>query len=298
MKANTLRARFFTPPPQLSGCFTSFYLLEVDAEAVGERFADLLHPEWGNLRFFQGATPETAQGNGAVLTGTPFTATGPSSRAVAFTLPITRMWGVGLLPQGWARFMDVPARELADTVHDGLRHPAYAHFIPLLRALEAAQGSSDEAQAEILGRFFIENYRSVRAADQIAAVHRALVDPAVHNAAELAAHAGLAARSLERLCARYFGFPPQLLIRRQRMMRTLAAFMLAERATWSQVIDLHYADHAHFTREFQAFMAMSPRDYAERDHPILGAFMAERARVLGSPVQTLDPPGTLAIDRP
>ena len=284
-----LRARFFAPPAQLAGCFTSFYLLEVDL-AGGERVEDRLHPEWGNLRFFMGGFPETERRDGPWLTDTPFTATGPSSCPTRFNLPTTRMWGIGVLPLGWAKFMDSPAKELADTVSDGLAHPAFAQFIPLYQAIRGANVDV-ETQAAMISDFFLARDRPVRNAAQIAAVHEALVDPEVHSAIELAQRANITHRTLERICARCFGFAPQHLVRRQRMMRTLSAFMLTERTTWSQVIDLHYTDHAHFTHEFHAFMRMSPSDYAGLDHPILAAFMAERARVMGSPVQTLDRPG-------
>lgn len=288
MGAQNLRARFFAPPAQLAGCFTSFYLLEVDL-AGGKHVEDYLHPEWANLRFFFGGSPETWRVDGSVLTGTPFSATGPSSGPTRFRLPATRMWGIGMLPLGWARFMDVPAKSLADTVSDGLTHPAFAAFAPLYEQLLHSDPAA-EAQARLIAEFFLARDRSVRSGPQIAAVHEALVDPEIHSAAGLAARVNLTQRTLERLCARYFGFAPQHLIRRQRMMRTLSAFMLADRGNWSQVIDLNYTDHAHFTHEFQAFMHMSPSEYAALDHPILAAFMAERARVMGSPVQTLDRP--------
>ena len=288
MRAQNLRARFFAPPAELAGCFTSFYLLEVDL-ADGERVEDYLHPEWAGIRFFFGALPETQRRDGTLLTNTPFSATGPSSSPVRFRMPATRLWGIGLLPLGWARFMEVPAASLADSVNDGMTHPAFAHFVPLYEELRGAN-VADDGQAEIIAAFFLARDRQVRGAARIAAVHEALVDPEIRGPAELADRAGVTQRTLERLCARYFGFAPQLLIRRQRMMRTLSAFMLADRAIWSQVIDVHYTDHAHFTHEFHAFMHMSPSEYAAMDHPILSAFMAERARIMGSPVQTLDSP--------
>ncbi len=288
MGSRNLRARFFAPPAELAGCFTSFYLLEVDL-ADGERVEDYLHPEWGNLRFFFGALPETWRSDGSALSGTPFIATGPSSCAAKFRMPATRMWGIGLLPLGWARFRDVPARALADTAVDGLTHPAYAAFVPLYEELRRTNAEMAE-QARMIGDFFLARFRPVRSSAAIAAVHDALVDPAVHSAGELATRAGITQRTLERLCARYFGFAPRHLVRRQRMMRTLSAFMLAGKAQWSRVIDLHYADQSHFTHDFQAFMRMSPSEYGALDQPILAAFMTERARVMGSPVQTLDRP--------
>lgn len=288
MGAQNLRARFFAPPAALAGCFTSFYLLEVEP-AGGPYVEDFLHPEWGNLRFFLGATPSSEVVGSETVSGTPFTASGPTSCPVSFRLPATRMWGVGLLPLGWAKFVGCSAGSLANVLTDGLRHPAFASFVPLYQALSDAP-EDDEAQAEILRAFFLARDRPVKDADKIAAVHEALIDPDVHSSCDLAERASLPVRTLERLCARHFGFAPQLLIRRQRMMRTLSAFMLAERTTWSRVIDLNYTDHAHFTHEFQSFMRMSPSEYAALDHPVLAAFMAERARVLGSPVQTLDRP--------
>lgn len=289
MGAQNLRVRFFAPPAELAGCFTSFYFVEFDPPG-GAPLEDWLQPEWAGLRFFFGGQPETERPDGSLLTDTPFTATGPSSRPVHFRAPATRLWGMGLLPLGWAKFMDEPAAALANTVNDGMAHPAFARFIPLYQELRATNVAEAE-QAEIISAFFLARDRPVRNAAQITAVHEALVDPAVHGAAELAARANITQRTLERLCARYFGFTPQLLIRRQRMMRTLAAFMLADRSSWSQVIDMNYTDHAHFTHEFHAFMHMRPSEYAALDHPILAAFMAERARVMGSPVQTLDRPG-------
>lgn len=290
MGAQNLRARFFAPPEQLAGCFTSFYLVEVDL-AGGEALEDYLQPEWAGLRFFFGGMPETERRDGTILAGTPFTATGPSSCPVHFRAPALRLWGIGLLPLGWAKFMNVPAASLADTVNDGMTHPAFAQFRPLYEELRATNAGA-EGQAEIISAFFLARDRPVRSAAQIAAVHDALVDADTRSAGELARRANITPRTLERMCARYFGFSPQHLIRRQRMMRTLAAFMLADKTNWSQVIDLHYTDHAHFTHEFHAFMRMSPSEYAALDHPVLSAFMAERARIMGSPVQTLDRPGT------
>lgn len=251
--------------------------------------ADFLHPEWGNLRFFLGGTPSSEVIGRETLEGTPFTATGPTSCPVSFRLPATRMWGVGLLPLGWAKFVGIPAYERANCLSDGLHDPGFAKFAPLYRALRDAP-DDDQLQADILCDFFLAHNRQIRDHAKITAVHEGLVDPEVHSTCDLAQRVGMSTRTLERLCARHFGFSPQILIRRQRMMRTLSAFMLAERKTWSQVIDLNYTDHAHFTHEFQAFMHMSPSEYAALEHPILSAFMVERARVLGSPVQTLDLP--------
>ena len=66
--------------------------------------------------------------------------------------------------------------------------------------------------------------------------------------------------------------------------------MLEPEASWSNVIDGHYHDQSHFVREFHAFMRSTPSEYAALPHPVLSAFMVERKRIWGSPVQTLDKP--------
>lgn len=280
--------RFFPPPPELEGCFTTFYRANFTM-SDGMRVRDYLQPEWGNIRFFDGDAPDAQVVGGDRLSRARFTATGPSSLPTEFHLGTTRMWGVGLFPLGWAKFMLAPAGELANGLVDGESHPAYGNFRGLAEKVFDGEADDDREYRIILGHF-LELNRPHPDQGRIMAVHAALVDPAVDSVAELACRSGLSKRTLERLCHKAFGFSPKRLLLRQRFMRSLAAFMLAEEGNWSAAIDPHYHDQAHFVRDFRAFMTMSPREYAALDHPILNAFMQERARIWGSPAQTLDKP--------
>ena len=200
------------------------------------------------------------------------------------------MWGIGLFPLGWARFVGLDACEHANTVVDGERSPAFAPFVPLCEKL-CTPDHSDEEQFEWLTDFFRNLADPPRDCARIQRIHEAMVDPYIVQVEELAQKCGLSKRTLERICLRHFGFSPRLLLRRQRLMRSLAAFMLEPRANWSRVIDRHYHDQSHFVHEFHAFMQCAPSEYAAKPHPVLSAFMAERKKVWGSPVQTLDKPG-------
>ena len=279
--------RFFAPPDDLAACFTTFYRMEVRLPA-GRTVTDYLQPEWANLRFFARNPPRATAANGDIVHAR-FTATGPSSHPTHFELGSSSMWGIGLLPLGWARYMQVPAEDHADTICDGATREPFSRFVPLAEALYASR-ASDEEQFAIITRFFRDFAPPPRDATRILEVHEAMVDPYLTEVSTLADRVGLTKRTLERLCARHFGFPPRLLLRRQRMMRSLAAFMLSDGASWTETIDRHYHDQSHFVHEFQSFMGMSPSQYAQMTHPILDAFMAERQRVWGSPVQTLDAP--------
>ncbi len=69
--------RFFPPPPELQGCFSTFYRATFTMPDGG-RVRDYLQPEWANLRFFSGDTPDARMIEGDRVTGARFTATGPS----------------------------------------------------------------------------------------------------------------------------------------------------------------------------------------------------------------------------
>ncbi|MBX7458872.1 helix-turn-helix domain-containing protein [Qipengyuania sp. 1NDH17] len=280
--------RFFAPPDDLAPCFTTFYKMEVRPPR-GKILSDYLQPEWSNLRFFMGEPPHAYPPEGGDAVTSSFQATGPSSLPMRFELPATSMWGIGLLPLGWARYMAAPADEFANTICDGHQSEVFSRFTPLHNAL-CSGGENDAAQFALITEFFRDLAPMPRDASRILKVHEAMVDPYLIEVGTLAERVGITTRTLERLCRRHFGFPPRLLLRRQRMMRSLAAFMLSDGKSWTETIDRHYHDQAHFVHEFHTFMGMSPTQYAAMPHPVLAAFMEERQRVWGSPVQTLDTP--------
>lgn len=295
----TVRSRFFTPPAQFDGCFTTFYHLALDVESGGT-VTDYLQPEWGNIRFFTGSMPSARIGRSSV-SGVPFGATGPSSLPCQFEMGSARMWGIGLLPLGWARFIEADAYDLANLACDGAAHPAFAKFDALTTVLTDPEASDEEQLAHMVATLG-DLMRPSRDEPKILRVHTALVGGNFSSVSDLAQHCGMSVRTLERVCRRYFGFTPKRLMRRQRFMRSLTSFMLnqsqggAGRAAgrWTEAMDAEYHDQAQFTREFREFMTMLPSDYAALEHPILASFMEVRARVWGSAAQTLDAPKDMA----
>jgi AraC-like DNA-binding protein len=286
--------RFFSPPETLRRYFTSFYLADI-VPAPGESVADLLQPEWANLRFFSGALPVAEARDGTRVAGCRFTATGPSSQAVRFAVGKTRLWGVGLLPLGWAKFVSVPASQLANAVIDGEEHAAFAGFRPLADSLFGAVPDADAECARIAAHFLARIDEPVADEARIVAIHEALIDPEIDSVTALVRRVGGTPRTIERVCHRAFGFAPKVLLRRQRFMRSLAHFMLEPAIKWSGAMDGHYHDQAQFVRDFHQFMGMTPRQYAALDKPVITAIMRERARMAGAAAQTLDRPSGSAI---
>lgn len=284
-----VKVRFLAPPEPLRQYFTSFYFAEI-MPFPGAIVDDLLHPEWSNLRFFQGVLPVAEGRNGARVASATFTATGPSSQAVRFSVGSTRLWGVGLLPLGWAKFVRADASEHANAVVDGNAHPAFARFQPLSETLFDDEPSVDAEFARISDYFLSRISERVADKERIIAIHEALIDPEIASVGALVERVGSTPRTIERVCGRAFGFAPKLLLRRQRFMRSLTQFMMDPTMRWSGAMDGHYHDQAQFVREFHQFMGMTPSQYAQMDKPILSAVMRERARIAGAAVQTLDGP--------
>ncbi len=286
-----LTAEFREPPTLFEGCFTTFYHVTHELPEGGEPVTDYLQPEWANIRFFCGSAPDAAIAEHRV-SGTPFIGTGPSALPCRFTLGPVRMWGVGFLPLGWARFFDADASACANIICDGAAHPAFAHFAGLTEALCDPEATLEE-QYDALVAGMAAAMRPNRDEPRIARVHAALVSGEYASVHDLADACAMSIRTLERICRRYFGFSPKLLMRRQRFMRSLTTFMLQRGTRWTEAMDDHYHDQAQFTREFREFMTMNPSEYAALDHPILTSFMEARAKIWGSAAQTLDPPPML-----
>ncbi|MGX7893976.1 helix-turn-helix domain-containing protein [Tsuneonella sp. HG222] len=277
--------RFYRLSPAIEPYFTALYAFDFDCppDAIIE---DYLHPEWTAMRFCDGPSPLAAIGLGPLEPTTPFVATGPTSCSIHFGLSRGRIWGLGLQPFGWARFAKGMARDLTDRIVDGMANPALAPFRPILEIVRQADVPAGEIAAQIDACLLSLAGRPGRAEERVLACQNALRDPTVANVAELGERLGLGARALERLCARYFGFPPKHLLRRQRFLRSLASFMLeTDRSNWSTAIDGQYYDQAQFVKDFRAFMGMTPSEYAEMPHPVLERIMAQRMADQGAAPQ-------------
>ena len=283
---------FFMPSPELAPYISTYYLTEVN-HGADEAVEDWLHPEWANLRFTQTSGWQAALGEGPLEPMPQVILTGPTCLSAHFRIAgPARIWGIGLLPLGWARLIRAPASQFVDRIADAAAEPVAAPFMPLLDQLLSSP-RDPAAEALRIDAFLLrllglnpphEDELRIRAA------HAALIDDGISSVSELAQRLGISTRSLERLSLRAFGFPPKLLLRRQRFLRSLAQFMLDPSLTWLKTLDFHYVDQAHFVRDFKRFMAMSPRHYAALEHPVLRAAAQARTLAAGAAVQALHRP--------
>lgn len=277
------------PSPALRPYFTTFYLTEITVPE-GRQVTDCLHPEWAGLRCIRGGTFNAAIAGAAPAKGVDSVLTGPTSLPTCFSIGSARIWGIGFLPLGWAGFVGASAHMFSDRLYDARCEPAVKHFAPLIDSLFAGEPDEMTELQRIEAYFLKRRDPDLPDRARITACHAALVDPEVGSVAELAEAAGVPAHTLERLCRRHFGFPPRLLLRRQRFMRSLAQYMLDPSLKWIGAMDSHYHDQSQFVRDFHRFMNMSPSEYAAQPHPVLSAVMRARKEAAGAAVQALHVP--------
>ncbi|HSG35040.1 MAG TPA: helix-turn-helix domain-containing protein [Sphingomonadaceae bacterium] len=275
MQGEAISVHYFRLPRSVERYFTAIYVTTVDC-GDGEYAVDYLHPDWAGLLFASGTPPAIVGSNGERMAQSKFIVRGATSIATKFAVTRSRIWGMGLEPAGWARFVDDSAERLANRLVDGYCDPAFAPFEGLQSLVESADGDLDSI-ADRIGDF-LETLpaREVPLEDKIVECQEAFRDPAIATVAALRERVDIPGRSLERLCRRYFGFPPKLLIRRQRFLRSLARFMLQSDASWSAVLDGQYHDQSQFVRDFKSFMGLTPRQYAKLPHPVLKPVLLHR----------------------
>jgi AraC-like DNA-binding protein len=285
----SVQLRFFMPSQALAPYVTTIYHMEI--EPAGDApLVDYLHPEWGNIRITNYADLEAGIGEEPLRVVPPFVATGPTSLTTKFSIRGGRSWGIGLLPLGWLKFVDAPAGSHADRFCDASGDPAFAAFEPLTDQLfTSGPDLADEAQ--IIEDHVISLITAEGDEDEmVTRVHSALVDTNLSAVSELVEASGMQIRTLERFSKRVFGFPPKLLLRRQRFLRSLSQFMLDPSLSWLKTLDYQYHDQAHFVRDFRRFMTMPPNQYRQMDHPILMAAVRGRMEAAGEAVQALHDP--------
>lgn len=287
---NSVHVRFALPTAALQPFVTAYYATDVSCTQRAPGLDDYLHPEWANLRFLGKTETRSVIGAGELQPTPAFAVTGPTSRAAHFRIGPGRSWGIGLLPQGWAALFSAEACDYADRIIDGASDPRFARFRPLAKGLAGCAGDY-AAELALIEAHMAEVFADAGPPDPaIAKLQAALVDPDMLTVIDLAAHLDMTVRSLERLSRRAFGFPPKLLIRRQRFLRCLSRFMLDPSLTWLGTLDRCYYDQSHFVRDFRRFMGMNPSDYARCDKPIMTAVAQARMAAMGQAVQGLHAP--------
>ena len=246
--------RYLAPAPALGRYVSSYYWFESAAPA----FNDLMRAELGQIRIVTCGSATNHYANGRVRRPGAIQLQGPTSGPARFVAdgPL-RLFGIGLLPLGWATLIGVPADTLADDVADlgavvGLpaRHLADA----------MASAPDDAARIAIANRFLADLLVDPHPAplwfsrlcdDWLTASSNPSID-------RLITDSGMSIRSVERLAKRVYGASPKLLSRKYRALQAAVQIGNGEIAGWSDLACAGFYDQAHFIRKFKQFTGMTP----------------------------------------
>lgn len=278
--------RFAMPTARLRPYLSTYYEMTVTGEG---QVSDILHPEWANIRirlhtaWDYGATAETMERlvDQAMIHG-------PTSHTTYVRGSASSMFGIGILPTGWNRLWKANAAHFADRWPPLSDLMGEADADALVTAI--AKAPDFDARAAAADAFMLALLdRSKRSAfdDQVSAFLQVLADPANASVDQITSTLGLPQARLARLAKRGFGFPPKLLLRRQRFLRMLGTLHARPYDEWPDFIDPQYVDQSHMIRDFQQFLGMSPSRYFSLDRPILIAAARARAAMFGQPLQGL-----------
>jgi len=277
----------WSPPDDLAPFISGYHLYAV-GETHGAPHRGAFEPAWASLRVVltEGSAWQVKPADGDWYAPPCVSLFGPSSSIIWSESDAGILIGAGIRPRGWLRLFTCPASDWANRIGGA---PALDGPSVHIRDRFCAM-SEDDAVPALFDEMFRRVMRAVSAQDEVAArIEAALVDPAIGSVAELADATNLHVRRLERLALRAFGFPPKLLLRRARFLRSLHAMRAARRGKGAVVIDQGYTDYSHFTRDAHDFLGMSPQAFLDIDMPLLKRSLELRKAVIGTPAQALDP---------
>jgi methylphosphotriester-DNA--protein-cysteine methyltransferase len=281
---DALSLRIVQPSEQLRPFVTAYYLSEIDSPTPID---DLSVPEWGNIRLiYQGGFQTRSGVHTGRYTDNPVIQ-GPASRGVRFTIQSCRMLGIGLLPAGFARFWDLHLGRLADQ-SEPLAEVAGNAASNLAKAVANAVTADEKFElVDAWLTVMLHDSADKDVIDMVGRVQALLNNPDIAHVEQLADTLQLTPSALARFCKRRFGFPPKLLLRRQRFLRMLDALHGRPYADWPDFLDPQYTDQSHMIRDFKYFMGMSPTQYLALPRMAQKASARHRSQALGSALQGL-----------
>lgn len=279
------RMLYWPASPDLTPYISGFHLYAVESLA-GEPHRDAFQPAWANLRVVLAGGDEwrVRPVRGQWVSPSPVSLFGPSSSLIWSESNAGLVVGAGIRPRGWLRIFSCPAREWANRVAD----PPPEVLDPQAVMARFCALDGDDAVPAAFEALFRETMRPPGRDDAaVGRIETALVDPATATVGDLAESAELSVRALERLACRAFGFPPKLLLRRARFLRSLHAIRHTMPGKRSLAIDPDYTDYSHFIRDSHDFLGLSPQAFLQMDLPLLKQSLVLRNAILGAPAQAL-----------
>ena len=267
--------RYFAPDPALSAHVSSYYWFESN----DPQFRDLMRAELAQIRLITVGEATNHYAGGRVRQSLPMTLQGPTNGPVHFVAdgPL-HLFGIGLLPLGWAAMIGTDASVIAD---DAIDLATIAGASAALAYAAIAGAGSDAERVAAADALMLDLLNRGHAApgwftrltdDWLTASDNPDVDA-------LVAASGMSSRSVERLAKRIYGASPKLLARKYRALHAAVRIGNGEIRGFEDLPAGAFYDQAHFCREFKEFTGMSPSRFAVEAAPVSRITIARKQQL-------------------
>ncbi len=257
---------YLPPAPDMVDQVSAYYLFDTDEDTLDE----LERADIGQLRFALRGEGVMHLSEGATAFIHPVSVYGPrvmASRIIARG-PVT-VFGLGLLPSGWAALTRLDASTATNCILDGtsLFGAAATSLFARLRDCTAIAEMKALAEGFLRGQFAANS--SQPDLWFVHAVYAWLESDINPDLDTLVAQTGLTLRRVEMLMKQYYGAPPKMIVRKYRALRTANAIAHG-RGDWRDFASECYYDHSHCIRDVKRFVGITPAAIADHPHRLLG----------------------------
>jgi AraC-like DNA-binding protein len=249
--------RYFSPARALRPYLSSYYWFESNHPV----FSDMMRAELPQIRIITSGSAQSHFSTGLVRASATAQLQGPTTGPVRFTAAGNlHLFGVGLLPHGWAAFIGEPADRLADDLADleAFLGPSVDDF-----ATDILAAPDDSARGAAADRFFLAHLANAHAAPRwfTRLTDNWLTGAVSPDVDALVKASGMSARSVERMAKRIYGASPKLMARKYRALGAAVRIGTGEATGWHDFCDTGFYDQAHFIREFKQFTGLTPKRF-------------------------------------
>jgi AraC-like DNA-binding protein len=278
-----IKIRYAFPDPALFDLVVAYLEISISGD---DPVHDLLPPDIPSLRFALsgewGGGPHVDALANFTVSAKLF---GPTTSSQWVQGHGGTAFGIGLQPLAWDALLHAKASDhankmgpLSDLWGDGA-----SNF--LCKLVTAADFDARVAQANTILLARTSQCKTPDIRSQIAIIRGALADPHCASVDDMAERVGISQSRLARLCKAYFGFPPKMLIKRERFRRMLHRMDAMSYANWRSYIEGQYVDQSHMIRDFNQFLGMAPSHYMALNRPIVAAAFETFRDMMGTTPQ-------------
>lgn len=245
--------RYFAPAEDVRDLVSVYYLFEVDQP----RFADNERAAIAQLRFLLEGSAVIGFANGTSFPAKDVMLQGPSTGSMHFdvTGPF-RMFGVGILPAGWAISTKKSAADYTDRAVNAA--DVFTHEID--KNLEYLRGCKTPEEMVVWADKIYRALKS-RLKPETAAFTK-MIDEWLSSepsppVSRLTERSTQSSRQVLRMVNKLYGMPPKYLARKYRALRAARAYAEDNQEELLELADAFY-DQSHMIREVKFFAGVTP----------------------------------------